>query len=90
MNYIMGNKKIRTEKEIKKYMEEAFDKVWFMRSHPCDNIEIEKNRKKAIERILREYPECRNGFSDWDCGYWNGILASLRWVLMDEKDFLDT
>ena len=27
----MGNKKIRTEKEIKEYMGEAFDKVWLMK-----------------------------------------------------------
>lgn len=28
--------------------------------------------------------------SDWDYGYWSGILAALRWVMGDEKDFLDT
>lgn len=59
MDYIMGNKKIRTEKEIKKYMDEAFDKVWFMRSHPCDIPNIEKGRLKSIKRVEKEYPEVK-------------------------------
>ena len=28
--------------------------------------------------------------SDWEYGYQSGILAALRWVLGEEKDFLDT
>lgn len=83
-------KKIRTEKEIIEYMDEAFDKVWYMRSHPCDVPEVEERRKEAIKKVLEKYPECKEGFDDWECGYWNGILATTRWVLMDDKNVLDT
>ena len=41
--------KLRKEKEIIKYLDEAFDKVWLMRTHPCDNKEIEEKRLKSIE-----------------------------------------
>lgn len=82
---------IRTEEEIIKYMDEAFDKVWYMRSHYCDIPAIEKRRLKAIKRIRKTYPEVKNGFSDWECGFWNGVLGTLRWVLgEEEKDNLDT
>lgn len=84
--------KLRKEKEIIKYLDEAFDKVWFMRTHPCDNKEIEEKRLKAIERIINKYQDIpNNGYSDWDCGYWNGVLGTLRWVLgEEEKNMLDT
>lgn len=81
---------MRKLKEIQEYETEAFDKVWYMRSHPSEHPTIEENRLKAIERIEKEYPEVLNGFSDWDCGYWNGVMGALRWVMGDEKDFLDT
>lgn len=82
---------MRTEDEIIKYLGEALDKVWYMRSHPCDIPDIEKGRLKAINRVEKEYPEVKNGFSDWECGFWNGVLGTLRWVLgEEEKDNLDT
>ena len=82
----------RTTEEIKEYEQEAFDKVWLMRSSPCyHNPQIERDRVKAVERILSTYDDIpENGYSDWECGYWNGILGALRWVMGDEKDFLDT
>ena len=90
----MGNEKIRTEKEIKKYMDEAFDKVWYIRNHPCDIPDIpdiKKERLESIKRVEKEYPEVKKGFDDWECGFWNGVLGTLRWVLgEEEKDMLDT
>lgn len=81
----------RNTKEIQDYMEEAFDKVWLMRSHPADNPAIEKGRLESIERVLNTYDDIpEEGYTDWDCGYWNGILGALRWVLGAERDFLDT
>lgn len=81
----------RRTTEIKAYMDEAFDKVWLMRTHPCDNLDIEARRVSAIERILSTYDDIpENGYTDWECGYWNGILGAMRWVLGDDKDFLDT
>ena len=82
---------MRTEDEIIKYMDEAFDKVWYMRSRPCDIPDIEKGRLKSIKRVEKEYPEVKKGFDDWECGFWNGVLGTLRWVLgEEEKDMLDT
>ena len=82
----------RRTKEIIKYMDEAFDKVWLMRTHECENEEIENRRVENIRRILKEYDDIPDdGYSDWECGYWNGVLGTLRWVLgEEEKDFLDT
>lgn len=81
----------RSTKDIIKYREEAFDKVWLMRSRPCDNPETEKRRLAAIDRIFSTYDDIpENGYTDWECGYWNGIMGALRWVLGSDKDELDT
>ena len=89
---------LRTREEIHEYEKEAFDKVWLMRSRPVDNpnndpklTEIEQGRQNGIIRVLSIYDDIpENGYTDWECGYWNGIMGALRWVLGDEKDFLDT
>ena len=82
---------MRKKKEIIEYLEESLDKVWYMRSQPCDNPEIEQKRKEAVEKVINKYPEVLNGFDDWECGYWNGVLGTLRWVLgEEEKNNLDT
>lgn len=82
---------MRKQKEISNYLDEAFDKVWLMRSKPCENRVIERQRLEAVQRIMNTYDDIpENGYSDWECGYYNGILGALRWVLGDEKDFLDT
>lgn len=86
----------RTNDQIKEYMDEAFDKVWLMRTHPVyeefpDITGIEKRRLEAVEKILNTYDDIPDeGYTDWECGYWNGILGALRWILGDEKNFLDT
>lgn len=69
---------MRKKQEIENYLEEAFDKVWYMRSHPCENEEIEKKRLDAIKAVEENYPEVLDGFSDWDCGFYNGVLGTLR------------
>lgn len=63
-----------------------------MRTSPCENPEIEVRRQAAVERILTTYDDIpEKGYSDRECGYWNGVLATLRWALGDEeKDNLDT
>ena len=74
---------MRKIKEIYDYLDEAESKVWYMRSHPCNNPEIEK--------VEKAYPEVLDGFDDWECGFYNGVLGTLRWVLgEEEKDNLDT
>ena len=88
---LFEEEQMRTEEEIIKYLGEALDKVWYMRSRPCDIPDIEKGRLKSIKRVEKEYPEVKKGFDDWECGFWNGVLGTLRWVLGDEeKDNLDT
>lgn len=81
---------MRKEKQILKYLEEAEMKVWYMRSRPCDIPEIEKGRLKAIKKVEKKYPEVLEGFDDWECGYWNGIMGALRYTLGEDKDMLDT
>ena len=82
----------RSRKDLIAYHKEADDKVWLMRTSPCDNPEIEARRQAAVERILATYDDIpEEGYDDWECGYWNGVMATLRWVLGDdEKDNLDT
>ena len=81
---------MRKEKQILKYLEEAEMKVWYMRSRPCDIPEIEKGRLTAIKKVEKKYPEVLEGFDDWECGYWNGIMGALRYTLGEDKDMLDT
>ena len=88
---LFEEEQMRTEEEIIKYLGEALDKVWYMGSRPCDIPDIEKGRLKSIKRVEKEYPEVKKGFDDWECGFWNGVLGTLRWVLgEEEKDMLDT
>ena len=82
---------MRTKKEIEQYENEAFEKVWLMRTHPSDNVEIEEKRLQAMNRIFNTYDDIPDdGYDDWECGYWNGIMGALRWVLGSDRDFLDT
>lgn len=82
----------RSEQELIDYEKEAFDKVWLMRTFPCDIPEIETRRQEAVERILDTYDDIpEDGYDDWECGFWNGVMATCRWALGDEeKDNLDT
>lgn len=82
----------RSRKDLLEYHKEAVEKVWLMRTSPCENEEIEARRVAAVERILSTYDDIpEEGYDDWECGYWNGVMATLRWVLGDdEKDALDT
>lgn len=83
---------IRDREEIEEYEEEAFDKVWLMRN--CDISSRRVRNEVAIpnmRRILEQYDDIpKDGYDLWECGYWNGIMGALRWVLGDDRDFLDT
>ena len=82
----------RSRKDLIAYHKEANDKVWLMRTCHCDNPETETRRQAAIERILATYDDIpEEGYNNWEYGYWNGVMATLRWVLGDEeRDNLDT
>ena len=92
---------MRTEEEIGEYMEEAFDRVWLVRKQDmfcnmlsgveCIDADILEGCNNAIEKVCDKYNiDFKEPVSDWDYGYWSGILAALRWVMGDEKDMLDT
>ena len=80
---------MRRKIEIETMADMAFDIVWYMRTHTCDNKTIEKNRKKAVKRIEKLYPEVKN-MSDFDYAYWEGVLSTIRWVMGEEEGLLDT
>lgn len=91
----------RTDEEIGEYMSEAFDRVWLVRRQnhiyslltgkESISLDILEGMNKAINEICEKYNiDFQEPASDWDYGYWSGILAALRWVMGDEKDFLDT
>lgn len=91
----------RSKEEIYEYMEEAFDRVWLVRKQDlCCNlldgtesihIDVMNGMLKAIDDTCKEYNiDFKEPVSDWDYGYWSGILAALRWVMGEEKDMLDT
>jgi hypothetical protein len=89
---------LRKANEIQEYMDEMYDRVWFCRegTRRANLIELPENIKaahdEAYQEILAKY--FNNGeeleIDEWQYGYWSGILAALRWVFGDEKDFLDT
>lgn len=83
---------IRSIEEIEAYAKEADDKVWLMRSYDIANgIPAHEVSRKPAERILNTYDDIpKDGYDTWECGYWNGIMGALRWVLGCEKDYLDT
>ena len=81
----------RSDEEISDYLAEACDKAWLSHTTPCAQEDIESDRLRNIERILDSYHDIpEDGYTEWECGYWNGIMGALRWVLGEEKDFLDT
>ena len=92
---------MRTKDEIYEYMDEALERVWLVRrqNHVCRlllgeesiNLDILVGMNKAIDEVCEKYNiDFQEPVSDWDYGYWSGILATLRWVTGDEKDCLDT
>lgn len=93
--------KMRSKDEILEYMDEACDRVWLVRKQSmfCNMLDGTESIQadvlgqclKAIDEVCEKYNiDFQEPVSDWDYGYWSGILAALRWVTGDEKDFLDT
>ena len=88
---------MRSIEEITEYMKEAGDKVWFQKNpeKEKDNMlpnAIRNGRLSNLKRIEEQYDLNRNtGLGgEWNYGYWSGVLSTLRWVLGDDKDNLDT
>ena len=92
---------MRSEDEIGEYMAEAHDRVWLVRKQDlfCNlligeesvNSDILEKCSQAIDEVCKKYNiDFQEPVSDWEYGYWSGILAALRWVMGEEKDMLDT
>lgn len=83
----------RSVQEIVDYEEEAFEKVWLARAYDFETKKTDYEvAQQPAEEVLQKYNDIpENGYSDWEYGFWSGVLATLRWVLgEEEKDFLDT
>lgn len=91
----------RSFEEIVDAQKEYFDKVWYARRsmrEPDVNEGAQELHPDIIERVrsLMQAIEERYGkddllpANDWEWGYTNGKLATIRWVLGDEWDSLDT
>ena len=94
---------MKSSKQVQEYMDELFDKVWYVRSlihtpemlrengTPEDIIQGMLNaRKNVIDKYGSEWYDEVN---DWEYGFLSGALATLRWVIdkkEEDKRFLDT
>lgn len=94
----------RTFAEIIDAMNEYFDRVWYVRSMVHGDAEneqipedIRRGAMSAHRRLEDKYgreslwePIGPGHDEAWQYGYISGKLATLRWVIGDEWDFLDT
>lgn len=103
VEFLTNEEEPRTLAEIIEAEQEFFDKVWYVRSivHDDDEREIPDdiragmmaNRERVEEKYSRDelWKVIGPGHEEaWQYGYINGKLATLRWVLGSEWDFLDT
>jgi hypothetical protein len=104
VEFLIGEEEPRTLAEIVDAMEEFFDRVWYVRSivhADAENEEVPEDIR-AGARAARQRVEDTYGRDSlrkpigpghdeaWEYGYISGKLATLRWVLGSEWDFLDT
>jgi hypothetical protein len=92
----------RAETEILAEIDKLFDQVWYNRHlnwkyrvkrgvEPRPDPALWKIANSAAQRVRAKYPAKELGAcTDFQCGMINGKLSSLRWVLGDDWDFLDT
>lgn len=92
---------MKTKKQLMEYMDETFDKVWYIRSLARDEEDLVSTPENIIKgmlvarkRIEQQYGlEWYENMDDWEYGFLSGTLATLRWVMdknEDDKRFLDT
>jgi len=104
VDFLIDEEEPRTLAQIVDAMEEFFDRVWYVRSivhADAENEEVPEDIR-AGARSARQQVENRYGRDSlwrpigpghdeaWEYGYISGKLATLRWVLGSEWDFLDT
>jgi hypothetical protein len=102
VEFLTSEDEPRTLAEIIEAEQEFFDKVWYVRSIVHDgerelpddiSTGMMTNRDRVEARYGRDelWKAIGPGHDEaWEYGYISGKLATLRWVLGSEWDFLDT
>ena len=102
VEFLISEEEPRTLAEIIEAEQEFFDRVWYVRSIAHDDErelpgEIRTGIMASRERVEAEYgcdelwKAIGSGHEEaWHYRYISGKLATLRWVLGSEWDFLDT
>ena len=93
---------MRTQSEILEAEQEFHDKVWYVRklilleaiedgrAKPLAQ-DLERRMHSAMAEVRKRYGDDQVGpWDDFEWGMVHGKLSTLRWVLGDEWDFLDT
>lgn len=94
---------MKSSKKIKEYMDELFDKVWYVRSmcHTPEELKLGGTPQDIIDGMLKARQDVINKYGnewydsidDWEYGFISGGLAALRWAIdkhEEDKRFLDT
>ncbi len=94
---------MKSSKQAQEYMDELFDKVWYIRSltHTPEMLrengtpeDIIQGMLNARKNVIDKYgSEWYDEVDDWEYGFLSGALATLRWVIdkkEEDKRFLDT
>jgi PIN domain len=103
VEFLINGEEPRTLAEIVEAEAEFFDRVKYVRDYVYWNEDAEMSDDlRARARAVREQREAKYGRETlrkaigpghdeaWEYGYISGKLATLRWVLGSEWDFLDT
>jgi hypothetical protein len=104
VEFLSSEEEPRTLAEILEAEQEFFDRVWYVRSTvhaDTENEEVPEDIRggavSARQRVEETYgrdelwkPIGPGHDKAWEYGYISGKLATLRWVLGSEWDFLDT
>ena len=102
VEFLIDDEEPRTLAEIIEAAAEYFDRVWYVRSIAMEDDrpipdDIRAGMMAARERVETTYgrdelwkPIGPGHDEAWQYGYISGKLATLRWVLGSEWDFLDT
>lgn len=94
---------MKSSKQVQEYMDELFDKVWYIRSlnHTPEELrekgtpeDIIQGMLNARKNVIDKYgSEWYDKVNDWEYGFLSGAFATLRWVAdrkEEDKRFLDT
>lgn len=92
---------MKSKKQLLEYMNEAFDKVWYIRSLTYSKEDLAYLSKDHVKKILKargkveqQYgSEWYENIDSWEYGFLSGVLATLRWAIdknEDDKRSLDT